>query len=318
MAQAGLELLLCVQSSEMVARDIRSFTLARVDGLTLPPTQAGAHIQVRTPNGALRKYSLCNGDGDTTHYQIAVKRDANGRGGSMSMVDGLREGGTLHCSPPKNGYPLVPSAAGYLFLAGGIGVTPILSMIRTLQAKTTPQGLWNLIYLVRSEADAAFASELRAHPNVTIYCDGGDASAAYDLWPHLESPSAQHIYCCGPSGLMDAVRDMSGHWPEAQIHFESFLDASGARTSDTAFDVHLKKSARTIHVPADTTLLQALRHSEIAIASSCESGTCGTCRTTLLLGNVDHRDFVLSPEEHTRCIMPCVSRAKQGALTLDL
>jgi phthalate 4,5-dioxygenase reductase component len=318
MDDARLELALRVKEAYMVASEIRSFTLVREDGQPLPSTQTGGHIKVAAPNGMVRNYSLCNIDGETTHYQIAVKRDAKGRGGSISMVDELHVGDLVRCSTPSNAFSLVPSEAGYIFIAGGIGITPILSMIRTLTDRTAPPKLWRLFYLARAEADAAFVTELRAHENVMIHFDGGDVNAAFDLWPELETPSGQHVYCCGPSGLMDSVRDMTGHWPESQIHFESFLDASGPREEDIAFDIHLLKSQRTVHVAKTMSALQALRAQGVVVASSCESGSCGTCKTPLISGEADHRDFVLHPDERKSYFMPCVSRAKQGALRLDL
>jgi phthalate 4,5-dioxygenase reductase subunit len=153
---------------------------------------------------------------------------------------------------------------------------------------------------------------------VLLHHDQGDASQAYDFWPLLESPTAAHVYCCGPKGLMESVADMSGHWPSGSVHFESFGVDARAFAENTAFTVRLEKSAQTVAVGKEQTILEALRASGHTVRSSCESGTCGTCKTGLIAGEVDHRDMVLTDEEKTNHIMVCVSRAKSAELVLDL
>jgi phthalate 4,5-dioxygenase reductase subunit len=152
----------------------------------------------------------------------------------------------------------------------------------------------------------------------TIHHDGGDPANAFDLWPLLEKPTNQHIYCCGPRALMDSVRDMSGHWPFGAVHFESFGVDAETRRHDSAFDVELARSGRTIHVAANQSILEALRAARIQVRSSCEAGSCGSCRTGLLAGDVEHRDFVLSEAERGASIMVCCSRARTGSLVLDI
>jgi phthalate 4,5-dioxygenase reductase component len=155
---------------------------------------------------------------------------------------------------------------------------------------------------------------------VTMHHDGGDPAKAFDLWPALETPKGAHIYCCGPRGLMDAVRDMTGHWPSSAVHFEDFAAgiAPAKAAADVAFTVKLAKSGLTLAVPPDKSILEVIRAAGIDAASSCESGTCGTCRTGLISGTVDHRDMVLAEHEKNSAIMICVSRAKDGELVLDL
>jgi phthalate 4,5-dioxygenase reductase subunit len=301
------------------AEGIRSFELAEPDGSDLPPFTPGSHIKVQTPDGAVRKYSLCNDPAERQRYVITVKRDASGQGGSMSLVDGAREGDTLSVSLPDNAFPLVDKAKAYLFIAGGIGITPIMSMIRSFGE--LPPAPWKLCYLTRSPETTAFLDELRSpelRSRVKIHHDHGDAAQSFDLWPLLERPNTAHIYCCGPRPLMESVRDMTGHWTPSTVHFESFNEGGGVRPDDTPFSVRLAKSGLSVEVLVGKSILATLREHGCVLASSCESGTCGTCRTALLSGEADHRDMVLLPEETASQIMICVSRAKSRELVLDL
>jgi phthalate 4,5-dioxygenase reductase subunit len=309
-----------IQHARDVAEGVRSFELVQPDGSELPPFTPGSHVTVRAPNGALRKYSLCNSPAERHRYQIAVKRDPGGQGGSISMVDQAREGDTLPTSLPDNAFPLVDNAKRHLFIAGGIGITPILSMIRSLQEALEPVP-WMLYYLTRSPETTAFLDELGAptlRKQVRIHHDGGDPDQALDLWPVLEKPNAGHVYCCGPRPLMESVRDMTGHWSPRNIHFESFNEGGGVRPDDLPFTVRLARSGGAYDVPVGKSILQTLREHGHTCASSCESGTCGTCRTGLVSGEADHRDMVLMPEEMHSQIMICVSRAKSTELVLDL
>ena len=302
-----------------VAQGIRSFELVQPDGSELPPFTPGAHVKVQTPGGALRKYSLCNDPAERDRYVITVKRDDAGQGGSISMHEDVEEGDTLPTSVPDNAFPLVDPAKGYLFIAGGIGITPILSMIRSFGE--LPPAPWKLFYLTRSPATSAFLDELgrpELKKQVRIHHDEGDPARTFDLWPALEKPNTAHVYCCGPRPLMEAVRDMTGHWSPAHVHFESFNEGGGVRPDDQPFKVRLARSGVDYEVPVGQSILSVLREHGCDTASSCESGTCGTCRTGLLAGEADHRDMVLMPEEMERQIMICVSRAKSAELVLDL
>jgi phthalate 4,5-dioxygenase reductase subunit len=302
-----------------VAEGIRSFELVQPDGTELPPFAPGSHIKVQAPNGAMRKYSLCNDPAERHRYVIAVKRDDKGQGGSVSMHDDTHEGDTLPASLPENAFPLVENARSYLFIAGGIGITPILSMIRSFGE--LPPAPWKLIYLTRSPAATAFAEELsrpELRRQVKIHHSHGDPAQSFDLWPALEKPNTGHIYCCGPRGLMESVRDMVGHWSPGNVHFESFNEGGGVKPDDRPFKVELARAGREFEVPVGKSILASLREHGCNAASSCESGTCGTCRTQLLEGEADHRDMVLMPEEMGSQIMICVSRAKTPRLVLDL
>lgn len=310
---------LSVMRAEAIASEIQAFEFRRPDGADLPAFTAGAHITVTTPSGARRKYSLCNDQAERDRYVIAVKRDGAGRGGSVSMADELRVGDSIEVSAPRNDFALDEHARQYIFIAGGIGITPILAMIRHLQASGRER--FKLYYCTREPESTAFLRELSAgefHGRVTIHHDYGDPQRSLDLWPVLEKPAGAHVYCCGPRALMDAVRDMTGHWPGGSVHFESFgVDAAKARLNQR-FTVTLASSGKIIEVPPERTLLEALRQHDVQVPSSCESGTCGSCKTRYLEGEVEHRDLVLSEQERCDHMMVCVSRASTAQLTLDL
>ena len=301
------------------AVDIVRFELRDPAGANLRSFAPGAHIAVRAPNGALRRYSLCNDPAETDRYEIAVKRDAFGRGGSMAMTDHLEPGSLLRVAAPTNEFALHPRAKRFLFIAGGIGITPIMSMMRHL---VSTEGVpFELHYCSRSMQHAAFASLLAAAPfidHVHFHHDDGDPQRAFDFWPLLEKPSDAHVYCCGPRTLMDAVRDMTGHWPFGAVHFESFGIDAATRREDRALTVVLGRSGTRIEIPADQSILETLRACGHVIRSSCEAGSCGSCKTGLVSGDVDHRDFVLDEHDRASQIMVCVSRARSGALVLDL
>jgi phthalate 4,5-dioxygenase reductase subunit len=308
-----------VSRKQSIATDITLFELAHPEGQELPAFTAGAHITVQTPLGMRRSYSLCGDPEQTTTWQIAVKRDAKGRGGSQSMVDNVQAGDLLPTLPWANLFELNETAASYIFVAGGIGITPILSMMRRLLSQGRTD--FKLYYCTRDAAGTAFMDELHVPElagKITVHHDHGDPAKALDLWPVFERPSNAHVYCCGPQGLMDSVRDMTGHWPSERIHFESFGVTQTGFAENKTFDVVLQKSGTRMTVPPDQTILEALRACGHDVSSSCESGTCGSCRTGLIAGEAEHRDMVLSPDEHTHQIMVCVSRAKSTELVLDL
>lgn len=297
------------------------FELLSLDGTPLPAFTPGAHLTVITPIGVRRNYSLCGDAFDPSRYEIAVKRDANGRGGSMSMVDDVHEGARLRISAPRNNFELTARANDFIFIAGGIGITPIISMMRHLRRRQRIGSTkFKLYYCTRDEESTAFLDLLQAEfaDHVTLHHDRGDINNAYDFWPVLETPGRAHVYCCGPKGLMDSVADMSGHWPSGSVHFESFGVDAKAFAENIAFSVRLQKSGREITVSKEQTLLEALRANGCTVRSSCESGTCGSCKTGLISGHVDHRDMVLTEAERGSYIMPCVSRASSGELVLDL
>lgn len=303
-----------------IARRIFRFDLAPTASATLPPFTAGAHIGVHVPNGMTRKHSLCSPSDDVSRYTIAVKRNENSAGGSKALVDLTHEGDELTITHPSNDFPLVPQATNTLLIAGGIGITPLYAMFQYIKQHTS--GRVKLIYLTRDKANTAFYDALTqadVKSDVIIHHDDGNSEKAYDLWPLLEKPMGRHVYCCSPRPLMDAVRDMTGHWPSTSVHFEDFGTTTAAHhKDDRPFRIHLARSHKTIDVPANVTILDALRAHGIHTPSSCESGSCGSCKTRLLKGEADHRDLVLAPHKQKDYIIVCVLRARGDELELDV
>ncbi len=207
----------------------------------------------------------------------------------------------------------------FVFVAGDSGITEILAMMRDLKSQGHQH--FKLIYCTCDAASTAFFDELtdpEFAPHVTLHHDQGDSNNAFDFWPLFETPTKAQVYCHGPQELMDAVADMTGHWPSGAIHFDNAGTNAVTHAANIAFTVRLNKSGLTVPVSADQTILQALRASGQQVSSSCESGNCGSCRTGLLAGVAEHRDSVLSEDEQASNIMVCVSRAKSIELVLDL
>jgi phthalate 4,5-dioxygenase reductase component len=302
-----------------IARGIDLFELRRAGGGELPEFTAGAHVAIKVPNGMVRKYSLCNDPAERDRYLIAVKREDGGRGGSISLIENVKVGDVLIVSPPVNDFKLAHNAQAFIFIAGGIGITPIMAMMKTLNAMPGKQ--YKLYYCTRSPEFTAFRDELSQPPfdrHVIFHHDDGDPARVLDIWPIVEErKNRAHLYCCGPRPLMQAVRDMTGHWSSAAIHMEAFSDAETRKPDDTPFTVTLAKSGETFVVPVGVTIMEAMRARGHEVPSSCESGTCGTCRTKLLAGEADHRDLVLAEHERGEQIMICVSRAKSPTLVID-
>ncbi|UNB52198.1 PDR/VanB family oxidoreductase [Mycolicibacterium sp. YH-1] len=275
--------------------------------------QPGAHISVSLPVGR-RQYSLC-GPSDAEFYRIAVLRSPTSRGGSAYIHDEVRVGAQLQCSAPINRFPLVP-AEKYLFIAGGIGITPILAM---LVAAEKAGADWRLVYGGRTLATMAFLDELSAYSNrVTVVPQ--DTEGHIELDTYLGSVQSEMVYSCGPEPLLRAVQERAGAWAAEQLHFERFEAASDlvtTREDDLPFDVFCNKSNVTVPVVAEQTMLNALLEAGLDVDSDCEEGTCGTCEITYLAGTADHRDDLLLDSERATLILPCVSRGR-GVITVDL
>ena len=309
-------LAMTVRAKRMLTPGIAEFTLAPLGGDPLPPAEPGAHVTVETPSGAMRRYSLVHPSEAPETYVIAVKREADSRGGSASMHDDLHEGDEISVERPENEFPL-SEAPRHLLIAGGIGVTPIRAMATALLDRGAE---FRMIYCARSAGEAAYLDELTAalDDRLTFHEDGGDPARVYDFWDHFAEPRMEHVHCCGPAALMEEVKAISGHWPEGRVHFEDFKPVEVVRADDGPFRVTIAATGETYAVPADRTILEALRDAGVATKSSCESGTCGTCKSRLVAGEPDHRDMVLMEEEKADRIMICVSRALTGDLVIDL
>lgn len=312
-----------VREKTVLVPGIERFVLEHAEGDPLPPFTAGSHIVVVTPRGLSRRYSLCNAPAERDRYVIAVKREPAGEGGSASMLDDVRPGMQLEVSAPFNYFPLADDASSHLLIAGGIGITPILAMARDLAARGAD---FRLEYCTPSPEATPFLRELSAGDwpgRVRFHHDGGVPPPELPFAELLrERRGETHVYCCGPRGLMNVVRRATSHWPSSAVHFEDFGTSTDplveAATPEDAFDVRLARSDRTVRVTAGVSILEALRREGMDVPSSCESGTCGTCRTRLLDGVADHRDYVLDEDEQRDNIMICVSRARSPRLVLDL
>jgi phthalate 4,5-dioxygenase reductase component len=310
------QLAVTVKARRDLTPSIVEFTLEPASSDALPSFDAGSHVTVKTPAGAMRRYSLVGSGDKPASYRIAVKRERQSRGGSSSMHEDAQIGTELTIGMPENDFPL-KKASRYLLIAGGIGVTPIYAMATQLAASGSD---FDIIYCTRSAEDSAYLDEIKAAygKRLTIHHDEGDPGKLYDFWDHFEEIHDMHVYCCGPQPLMEEIKAISGHWPEGRVNFEDFKPVEVVRADDRAFDVELAKSGKTITVPADRSILEAAREAGISTASSCESGTCGTCKCRLIAGEADHRDMVLMDDEKDDFIMICVSRARSGGLVLDL
>ena len=318
MAQIAVKVL----RKKQEALDIASFELVKPDGSALPGFSAGSHIDVQVPGGLTRQYSLCNDAAEQHRYRIAVLRDAASRGGSTGMHDALKEGDTLLISEPRNHFPLVHAERTLLF-AGGIGVTPLLSMAQRLAQIGAEFGMH---YCTRSADRTAFRDEIAASAyanRVQFHHDDGDAAQKLQLEQVLAKPQAgTHIYVCGPTGFIDWVvktADRLG-WSKDQVHLEYFGAAPQDTTGDRVFQVKIASSGETYEVGAEETVVHALQKHGIEILTSCEQGVCGTCITRVLQGECDHRDLYFTDEEKAKNdqFTPCCSRAKSQLLVLDL
>lgn len=306
-----------LRRKQEIADDIWLFELESQQSRRFDPYAPGAHITVVTPSGARRQYSLCGSGQQTDHYAVAIKAEQHGRGASLSMVKQTDVGDLIAVSTPQNTFPLDP-AEEYLFIAGGIGITPIMSMLRHL--KQIGHNKFQLIYCTRDAGSTPFADELQQPffaASTIIHHDGGEIERVYDLWPLFENPGNQLVYCCGPRPMMDEVRDMSGHWRSGAIRFEDFAsDVQAVKPDDSAFRVRHADTGQSFSIPGNATILETLRAAGADLRSSCESGTCGSCRVELVDGTADHRDMVLQPHERDSYIMICVSRSQSDELVL--
>ncbi|MFF5285752.1 PDR/VanB family oxidoreductase [Streptomyces sp. NPDC013171] len=310
MSDAMSTVRLTVRSVTEEADGVRGLLLADPTGADLAPWEPGAHLEVTLPSGAVRHYSLCGDPADRSVYRLGVLREPAGRGGSEEIHTSVGEGTVLGVRGPVNRFPLVP-AERYLFVAGGIGITPLLPMVRSL-----PPGSWSLLYGGRSLASMAYRAELSALPGVTLVPQ--DTEGLPDLDAVLaEQPAGTAVYCCGPEGLLRAVED---RWT-GPLRVERFGAAPVERASgEGGFEVELRRTGRTLRVEPGRTLLDTVREVVPGVAYSCEEGWCGTCETKVLAGTPEHHDTVLGEDEKASgtTMMICVGRSRGERLVLDL
>jgi ferredoxin-NADP reductase len=304
-------------AKEYAADDSLLLTFQREDGTELPEWSPGSHIDVVLPNGIVRQYSLCGNPADRRSYTVGVLHAPRSRGGSRFIHESLNIGDLITLQGPRNHFSLT-DAEGYLFIAGGIGITPIMAMIREVQSQGKP---WTLVYGGRTISSMAFRKELASFGNQVRFWPQ-DEMGIIDLPGVLGMPDGSTVvYACGPEPLLAAIENIcSDSWPTGSLHLERFAAVAVDTTQDKSFEIELSQSGLQLTVPADRSVLSVLNEAGIPILSSCEEGTCGTCETTVLEGEVDHRDSVLEATEKAEnsCMMVCVSRASCPRLVLDL
>jgi len=315
-------MLLRVASISDLAAGIKGFDLTSVDGTALEPFSAGSHIVLQTAAG-LRQYSLCNDPCERMKYRIAVLREPNGRGGSKYLHDNVKVGDTLHMERVMNNFPLHMTARRHMLLAGGIGVTPMLSMIASLSAAGAE---FHMHYCTQTPTKTAFLDALSSFVEagrVTHYFDNGNPDNGLNMREALREAGVDtHLYYCGPSGFMAAAKAASAHWPVYNVHFEHFAAPSGTEPTHHGpgrlFRVRIASTGCEFEIPPGRTIAEVLRESGVDIQTSCEEGHCGTCMTAFLEGEPEHRDQLLDDEARSSYMLICCSRSKSDVLVLDL
>ncbi len=293
------------------------FDLQEVNGRALPEWTAGAHIDLLVSDQLVRQYSLCGDPADRSLWRVGVLLDPAGSGGSVYIHEKLNVGSKIRALGPRNHFILTPSPQ-YLFVAGGIGITPILPMLRAAQATRAD---WKLVYGGRTRDSMAFLDELASYGDrVCVWPQ--DETGLIELAAFLGPPREDIlVYCCGPEPLLAAMEICCAIWPAGALRLERFaakpLEAS---LNSMEFEVHLQRSGLTLTVRPDQSIIDVVQAAGIEIVCSCRGGTCGSCETTVMEGSPDHRDSVLSEDERTesRSMMICVSRSLSSRLVLDL
>ncbi|CND73572.1 ferredoxin [Mycobacterium tuberculosis] len=305
-----------VDRVEQVADQVVAVTWRAADGRQLPQWTPGAHIDVELAPGVVRQYSLCGDPADRSRWRIAVLRERRSRGGS-ARIHTLGRGERLWLRGPRNNFELRP-AHRYVFIAGGIGITPILPMVRAADAAGTD---WCLHYGGRNRRSMAFADELARYGS-RVVVRPQDEQGLLDVAAIVGTPRpGTLVYCCGPEGLLAAVTGWRAAWPPGHLHTERFRGQMIDTSRDSSIDVECRASGITVTAGPDESVLEALeRAGGVVIASSCREGVCGTCEATVLDGVPDHRDSILSDEERAAndVMMTCVSRARTSRLVLDI
>lgn len=307
-----------ISSTRRQADGVLSLDLRAVDGASLPDWTPGAHIEIELAEGIVRHYSLCGDPNDDQLWRIAVLREPASRGGSKLIHENIRPGHVVSARGPRNNFTLVDSDR-YLFIAGGIGITPILPMVHEVAKRGKP---WSLVYGGRKLESMAFVDELGEISGGDLHVMPEDEYGLLDLDRFIGAPRAHTaVYCCGPGPLIDAVEQRCSSWPAGALHLERFTPKNvSSRCGDGEFDVQLARSGKCLRVPADRTLLEVLEEAGFEIDNSCRAGICGTCELGVADGIPEHNDDILSDAERdsNQVILPCVSRSKSAVLVVDL
>ncbi len=298
------------------AEGILSFRLEPLAGDSFPAFTAGAHVDVTLKPGLVRSYSLLNDPADTDAYVIGIQLDPASRGGSRHVHEHWRAGQVIEISEPKNHFPLNEAAPLSILIAGGIGITPMLSMIARLEHLGQP---WRLHYAVRSRSRGAFLDRLAGHDKVVLTVDDEPQTPRLDLRQIVDSaPPQAHLYCCGPAGMLEAFRTQ-GESLNDRLHYEYF-SADTQVANEGGYTLQLHRSGKRVDVKAGETMLDALLGAGVDVGFACFEGVCGSCRVPVLDGVPDHRDQFLTPAERDAnlAVMACCSGARSSCLTLDL
>jgi ferredoxin-NADP reductase len=306
-----------VESKQEVADGVVTLNLREVGDHPLPPWAPGAHVDLILGEGPTRQYSLCGDVSDHHVWRLGILRDPEGRGSSLYVHDRLQVGDTIRVRGPRNNFPLIESPR-YLFIAGGIGITPILPMIAAAAAAGAE---WELVYGGRRRSSMCFLDELAGYGD-RVSIRPQDETGLLDLGTLLGNPLDDTlVYCCGPEPLLAAVEERCASWPRRSLHVERFTAKPVTEAVPAeAFEVVLAQSEITVSVPPDRSVLEVVEEAGVGVLSSCAEGTCGTCETPVLEGEPDHRDSVLDEDERRAndCMMICVSRSCSPRLVLDL
>ncbi len=307
-----------VTAMRLEAKGIVSIELGKPDQDNLPSFEAGSHIDLHLANGLVRSYSLLSSPQNQTHYIVAVLNDRDSSGGSRFIHEKLRVGDLIAISAPRNNFSVDFSAEHSVLIAGGIGVTPIMCMLNDLRAKKKQV---EVLYCARSRSEAAFVDMLSQYPEVQFHFDD-EQSAPPDLKSYLDKrPKDSHVYCCGPTKMLDAFENLCEALHMPNVHVEHFAAAEDMQSvQNDEYVVTLSQSNKTISVPAGKSLLDAILDAGVNIDHSCREGICGACETKVLEGIPDHRDNVLTKSERAanKTIMVCVSGCICKKLILDV
>ena len=313
------ELQLRVDCLRREADGVISVTLAEPSGLRLPEWDPGSHLQIRLRSGRTRQYSIFAGGGDGNQYWIAVKDNKDGRGGSREIHSSLKLGDLVAVSPPANNFRLEP-ALHYIFIAGGIGITPILPMAEAVLGNSS----FHLYYCGRTRSSMSLLREVGRLPQANVTIASSDAGRLSLKEIVGQAKSGSHIYACGPSRLLDELSSLVGDRPDIALRIERFEApeqvSAPSDANNKSFELVMNRSGRRIVIPPDSTVLAELLKEDPSIRYSCCEGFCGTCETKVLEGRVDHRDLLLTEDERLikKTMMICVSRALSDVLVLDI
>lgn len=302
-----------------IAPDIIELELESLDGSALPPWEPGAHIDIRLGDDLIRQYSLVPSRDPAGTWQVAILVEEGGRGGSLMIARDLHPGEAVDVSGPRNHFPFDDGVAECLFIGGGIGITPLIAMARSAQGRGIP---WRLAYLGRSRSTMAYVAELEREFGAHVEVYAADEGRRFDVEDSVRnlSPST-HVYCCGPNRLMEAVEQaMSEPDLVPRVHLEHFHPRTIAEGMNHEFTVYAAASGVEFVVPVDESVLMAADFEGVVVPGDCLEGTCGSCETRVLVGEIDHRDSILTPLQRldSQTMMICVSRARPGCSRIEL